>query len=97
VSRSVHPGQGLPGRSRVLDLHVLPVEALIGSGVRAWGVEIDLDALERVIVIADSAKVVDGAWVATQIRGQLAYDQSENGTCAPQAQESIAIHGNLFH
>jgi hypothetical protein len=50
-----------------------------------------------VIVIADSAKVVDGAWVATQIRGQLAYDQSENGTCAPQAQESIAIHGNLFH
>jgi hypothetical protein len=56
---------------------------------------VNLDATAQVTVDADNAKVISGSWVATQIRGQVVYDQSENGSCFPQAHEALAIHGTL--
>jgi hypothetical protein len=54
-----------------------------------------IDAIEAIVVTADSAKVIDGEWTATKLRGQLIYDQNENDSCFPTAHEELALQGKL--
>jgi hypothetical protein len=54
----------------------------------------DLDAILQVVLSADSAKVVEGIWIATKLHGQLTYDANEASICLEQAHEVLAVRGS---